>query len=308
MSANAIVWISHPDFDHHDPGAGHPECPARLSAISDRLLAGGLDAVLHHRLAPMVDEIGLERVHTEAHIGRVLSLADSTARVWLDPDTVASGPSVSAALRAAGAGVDAVNCALAGGVGLAFCAVRPPGHHAEAGRAMGFCLFNNIAIAAAHALASGLSRVAVVDFDVHYGNGTARIFAGREDVLMLSSYQEDAYPNWVGDPSALNLIDVPLAAGSDGVVMRAAVEAAFTPALDAFRPEMILISAGFDAHAMDPLAGLRWTEADYAWWGEYLRGIAARHCPGRVVAALEGGYDTGALGRSVDAFVRAFVT
>jgi acetoin utilization deacetylase AcuC-like enzyme len=214
---------------------------------------------------------------------------------------------VAAALHAAGAAVLAVDLVLAGRSQMAFCAVRPPGHHAEADAAMGFCFFNNVAVAGAHALARGLERIAVVDFDVHYGNGTARMFGYDPRVRVCQTYQDHLYPGWFGDPDMGSLVDAPLHAGDGGDAFRRAVSSHWLPALEQFRPELLLVSAGFDAHVLDPLAQLCLGFDDYEWVGGVLAGFAARHCGGRVVATREGGYHLEALGRSVEAFLRPFL-
>jgi acetoin utilization deacetylase AcuC-like enzyme len=219
------------------------------------------------------------------------------------------GPGTAeAALHAAGAGVRAVELVLAAEAGLAFCAVRPPGHHAERRRAMGFCFFNNIAVAAAHALAQGLERVAILDFDLHYGNGTAGIFANDPRVVMYSTYEHPLYPYWEGIPGATNLVDVALPPGAGGEAFRAAVSERWFGAMLQQRPQLILVSAGFDAHAEDPLADLRLGYDDYAWVAARIQEVAEHCCPGRVVAMLEGGYSLHALARSVEHFLQPFLS
>ncbi len=302
-----VAWISHPSSLRHDMGAGHPESPQRLSAIEDRLRLGGLLDFMQQHQAPAATAEQLERVHSTAHVERVLRADTSRGPVWHDPDTAQGPHTAEAALHAAGAGVRAVELVLAGDAGLAFCAVRPPGHHAESHRAMGFCFFNNVAVAAAHALARGLERVAILDFDVHYGNGTAEIFAGEPRVVLYSTYQHPLYPYWEGLPGAANLVDVALPRGAGGADFRAAVEARwFGPMLEQ-APQLILVSAGFDAHAEDPLAGLRLGYDDYAWVAARIRDVAERCSQGRVVAMLEGGYALHALARSVEHFLRPFL-
>jgi acetoin utilization deacetylase AcuC-like enzyme len=308
VSALPVAWITHPLCQRHRIAQEHPEAPERLAAIEDRLLLSGLAGFMHRVEAPEATREQLLRVHTAAHIDDVLAHRRIGAtRVDIDGDTAFTQYTVDAALRAAGAGVDAVERALRGEIGLGFCAVRPPGHHAERARAMGFCFFNNVAVAAAHALAHGLDRVAIIDFDVHYGNGTADIFGNDKRVLMLSSYQHPLYPNWTGAPEADNLVDVPLPAYTRGDAFRAAVASAWIPALERVRPQMIFVSAGFDAHAADPLADLRLNYDDYHWLGALIRDVAAATAEQRVVAMLEGGYDLTALARSVEAFVSPFL-
>ena len=308
MSQYAVAWITHPASLRHEMGAGHPESPARLQAIEDRLLAAGLTPLFDQLRAPRVERADLERVHTKALIERVLSAHPSEGSyLQIDPDTAMNAHSSEAAQHAAGAAVLAVDTVLADRAELAFCAVRPPGHHAERARSMGFCLFNNIAVAAAHALAAGLSRVAILDFDVHYGNGTADIFRDDPRVLLCSTYQDPLYPYWRADHGVAHLLDVALRPGAGSTEYRDAVEHHWLPALRTFEPQLLLVSAGFDAHAADPLAGLSLQTADFGWTAEQLRLVAAECCQGRIVASLEGGYEVHALARSVEAFVRPFV-
>jgi acetoin utilization deacetylase AcuC-like enzyme len=298
------VWISHADCLRHENSAGHPESPRRLQAIRDHLLATGMDLLLRHESAPLATREQLLRVHDAVHVDRLLAAREPQR---IDEDTAVGPHTLPAALRAAGASVLGVDLVLAGEARFAFCAVRPPGHHAERSRAMGFCFFNNVAVGAAHALAQGLHRVAILDFDLHYGNGTADIFRDDRRVMLLSTYQHPLYPGWSGAPDAPNLIDVPLPAHSGSTAFRAAVANQWLPALEQHRPEMLLVSAGFDAHLADPLGELRLTENDYAWIGSVIHEVAAACCEGRVVATLEGGYDLDALPRSVEHFLRPFV-
>ena len=300
------AYLTHRACLDHDTGTVHPERPQRLHAINDRLMASGLEALMWQVEAPAASREALLRVHDAALIDRVLAPV-AQGRDWLDADTVVSTGSAAAALHAAGACVHAVDLLLQKRAEFAFCAVRPPGHHAERARSMGFCLFNNIAVAAAHALASGLERVAIIDFDVHYGNGTADIFRADPRVMMCSTYQEALYPNWTGDPEARGLIDAPLRSGAGSEDYRTAVETVWGPALERFQPQMLLVSAGFDAHAGDPLADVRLREDDYRWTAAWLRERAAEHAQRRVLASLEGGYDLQSLARSTEAFLRPFV-
>jgi acetoin utilization deacetylase AcuC-like enzyme len=304
MSARPVAWITHPDCLRHDNAPGHPESADRLRAIHDRLVATGLDGLMRHELAPPATREQLLRVHDPAHVDSLLAAGP----MCIDEDTVLGSPAtLAAALRAAGACVRGVDLVLEGRAGLAFCAVRPPGHHAERARAMGFCFFNNVAVGAAHALARGLSRIAILDFDVHYGNGTADIFRAEPRVTLLSTYQHPLYPGWVGAPDAPNLVDAPLPAQSGGSLFRAAVADHWLPVLERLRPELMLVSAGFDAHHDDPLGDLRWRAEDYGWIGSVVHELAAECCDGRVVATLEGGYDLNALPRSVERFLRPFL-
>ncbi|NGY03239.1 histone deacetylase family protein [Solimonas terrae] len=307
MSAPPSYWLSHPSSRLHRMEEGHPECPERLAAIEDRLLAGGLDFFLRRLDAPEAPVEALLRVHEADHVESVLRTRPAEGLVHVDPDTAMNAHTADAALHAAGAGVLAVELVLSCRAGFVFCGVRPPGHHAERHRAMGFCFFNNIAVAAAEALARGIGRVAVLDFDVHYGNGTADIFRAEPRVLLCSTYQHPLYPDWAGDPDAPGLVDVPLAQGDGSVAYRAAISEHWLPALQEFAPELLLVSAGFDAHIRDPLGGLRLSDEDFYWTGQQIRDFAAEHCEHRVIAMLEGGYEPHALARCVEAFVRPFV-
>jgi len=280
-------------------GAHHPEQPARLSAIQDQLIASGLDSLLTKFEAPLATEEQLARVHPADYVRAIRDIAPSAGTVHLDPDTAMNPHSLQAALRAAGAAVLAVDLVMENKVKTAFCAVRPPGHHACRARPMGFCIFNNVAVAARHALhAHGLERVAIVDFDVHHGNGTEDIFEGDDHVLMASIFQHPFYPYSGTDNPAPNMVNVPLAAGAGGKELRSAVTTTWLPALDEFRPELVVFSAGFDAHTEDDMAMLRFTDTDYAWVTEQVKAVADRHAKGRMVSMLEGGYALGALGRS----------
>jgi acetoin utilization deacetylase AcuC-like enzyme len=293
----------------HDMGPGHPECPQRLDAITDHLRATGLDLALDFRDAPAARPDHLTRAHAQGYVLELHDLLQSLSlqeqRRALDPDTVAMPATLQAALRAAGAAVAATDAVLGGEVSTAFCAVRPPGHHATRAQAMGFCFFNNVAVAARHALdVHGLQRVAIIDFDVHHGNGTEDIIAGDDRVLMVSFFQHPLYPYSGAVPLGTNMVNVPLSPYTRGAEVRQAIEQQWLPALDAFRPEMIFISAGFDAHREDDLGQMGLIEADYAWITRQLVGVAARHAQGRIVSCLEGGYHLGALARSVAAHLR----
>ena len=303
-----VAWITHPDCARHEIDVGHPESPRRLAAIEDRLLAAGLRDFMERHTAPDAPRTALERAHSVAHVDAVLAQrALGPRRLAVDGDTAYTEHTASAALRAAGAGLLGVDLLLAGRTHLAFCAVRPPGHHAERARAMGFCFLNNVAIAAYHALERGLRRVAILDFDVHYGNGTADIVGGDPRILLLSTYQDPLYPHWRGAPQHANLIDVPLPALCSGAAFRAAVTTHWLPALAQQQPELILVSAGFDAHTADPLADLRLRTDDYRWLGALIRDAAMATAQGRVLVTLEGGYDLDALAASVEAFIMPFI-
>ena len=303
------AFYTHIDCQRHDMGEGHPECPQRLSAIQDHLRATGLDMALQWRDAPLVSEEALARAHTVGHVRELNALlADlqlTHATRALDPDTAACPYTAAAVSRAAGAAVAATDAVLDGEVRNAFCSVRPPGHHATRSEVMGFCFFNNVAVAARHALdVRGLQRVAIIDFDVHHGNGTEDIVAGDERILMCSFFQHPLYPYSGAVPTADNLLNLPVAPYTRGPAIRDLIEQHWIPRLDAFKPEMLFISAGFDAHREDGLAQLGLVEADYAWITQALVAVADRHCQGRVVSCLEGGYHLGALARSVAAHLR----
>jgi len=303
-----VAFITHPSCLLHEMGPYHPECPERLSAVGDRMIAAGVDSYLKHYTATEATREQIGRVHSSAYIDEIESASPDAGLHYIDPDTALNPHTLTAARHAAGAVVMAVDLVMKGEVATAFCAVRPPGHHAERRRAMGFCLFNSVAIGAAHALAAhGLSRVAIVDFDVHHGNGTEDIFQGDPRVLMVGTFQHPLYPYCGFDDPAPNMINVPLPAGAGSDEFRAAVTSKWLPALDKFEPEMILVSAGFDAHREDPLAGLKFTEADYAWVTEQLVAVAGRHAQRRIVSSLEGGYALSALGRSAAEHVRVLV-
>ncbi len=302
------AYITHPDCLRHEMGAGHPECPARLSAIGEHMRASGLLDELRCLEAPVADPDDLKRVHRAAYVDLIFDNAPSEGYVQLDPDTAMNAHSLSAARRAAGAGVLAVEEVMEGRSTNAFCAVRPCGHHATQARSMGFCIFNNIGVAAAYALEKkGLERVAIIDFDVHHGNGTEDMFSEprwRDRVLMASFFQHPFYPYSGTANPASNMINVPLAEGSGGDAAKQAIEARWLPALENFKPQMIFISAGFDAHREDLLGGMALVEGDYEWMTRELMTVAARHSQQRIVSMLEGGYNLAALGRSVVTHVR----
>jgi acetoin utilization deacetylase AcuC-like enzyme len=286
-------------------GAYHPEQPARLSAIADELIASGIAEHLQRYEAPLATDEQLTRVHPREYVRAIREIAPSEGTVHLDPDTAMNPYTLQAALRAAGAAVLATDLVLKGEASNAFCPVRPPGHHACRARAMGFCIFNNVALAARHAIAQhGLERVAIIDFDVHHGNGTEDIFSDDEHVLMASIFQHPFYPYSGTEDPAPNMHNVPLRAGSGGKELRSAVQDVWLPALEEFKPELVIFSAGFDAHVEDDMAMLRFTDSDYRWVTEQLAELARRHAKGRMVSVLEGGYALGALGRSAVQHVR----
>jgi acetoin utilization deacetylase AcuC-like enzyme len=294
----------------HDPGSYHPESPARLRAVLEALEAPEF-ARLERREAPEATIEDLARVHPRPFVERLLAAVPQTGHVAIDADTVMSPASGQAALRAAGAVTAAVDAVIAGEADNAFCAVRPPGHHAEPRRAMGFCLFNNIAVGALRAReVHGLTRVAAIDFDVHHGNGTQARFADDPTLFYASTHQSPLYPGTgaASETGVGNIVNAPLPPLAGSRQFRMAMSQKILPALDAFRPEMVLISAGFDAHRHDPLAQLLLEEADFTWATEQLVDIARRHAAGRVVATLEGGYDLPALAASAAAHVRVLMS
>ncbi len=304
--STTTAWFTHADCAAHDMGSWHPESPERLGAIEDRMIASGLADLVTHEDVPLADDADLLRVHTQAHLDCLRDCAPVTGYAAIDADTMMCAATVRAVWRAAGAAVAATDAVIEGRARNAFCSTRPPGHHATRKQAMGFCFVNNVAVAARRALeVHGLSRVAVVDFDVHHGNGTEDILSGDERVLMVSFFQHPFYPYSGVDRPASNMINVPVAAYSDGAVVRAVVESKWLPALETFRPEMIFISAGFDAHREDDLGQMRLVEADYVWITQQVMAVADRHAQGRIVSCLEGGYNLSALGRSVTAHVKA---
>ncbi len=307
----SVALVTHPACLFHDPGQGHAECPDRLRAVL-RALEHPDFAALRREAAPRATQAQLERAHLPAHVAAILAIRPGDgAHVRLDPDTVMSAGSAEAALRAAGGACAAVDAVLSGRTDRAFAAVRPPGHHAEAATAMGFCLFSSVAIAALHARAAwGLRRIAIVDFDVHHGNGTQAILQDDPDIFFASSHQWPCYPG-TGRASetgiAGNVVNLPLAPGSGSAAFRAGWAGTILPALNRFAPALILVSAGFDAHAADPLAQLELEDDDYRWVTEALLDAAARHCEGRLVSVLEGGYDLDALAACTAIHVRALL-
>ena len=305
----ATAYYSHPDCAAHDMGRGHPECPERLAAIGDHLLATGLDVALDKRDAPLVDLAELDLAHDTRYVAEIsdrMRQAEASGEPRaVDPDTVLCPATWKAARRAAGAAVAATDAVIDGEVDNAFCAVRPPGHHATRNQAMGFCFFNNVAVAARHALDKrGLKRVAIVDFDVHHGNGTEDIVAGDDRILMVSFFQHPLYPGSGGVPMGENMVNVPISPYTRGEEIREIIEMMWIPRLEDFKPQMIFVSAGFDAHREDDLGQLGLVEADYEWITRRIKQVADRYAKGRIVSCLEGGYALGALARSVATHLR----
>jgi acetoin utilization deacetylase AcuC-like enzyme len=308
-------YFTHPDCRKHEMGRGHPECPERLDAIDDRLRATGLRDSLERLEADPASLTDIELAHGRMYVAGLRGLSDvlreeieagGPTHTQVDPDTSLNIHTWDAALRAAGAALAATDAVMAGDLDNAFCAVRPPGHHACRDRAMGFCFFNNVAIAAKYALERhGLKRVAIVDFDVHHGNGTEDIVAGDERILMVSFYQHPFYPVGGSKSNAANLVNLPVPAYTRGMDVRELIEMAWMHRLEAHRPEMIFISAGFDAHRDDDLGQMGLVEQDYVWITHRIMDVARRHAKGRIVSCLEGGYNLGALARSVEEHVRA---
>lgn len=300
------AYITHPSYLRHDMGSWHPESPLRLRAIDDRLHAAHLFDFLDHREARPATRAELLRVHDAVYVDAIETTSPREGHHALDPDTSMNPHTLEAALHAAGGAVLAVDLAMRGEVASAFVACRPPGHHATRTRAMGFCIFNNVAVAAAHALARhGLERVAIVDFDVHHGNGTEDIFADEPRVMLCSTFQHPFYPHCGADTVSEHIVNVPLPAGTTGSAYREAFRARILPRLQAFRPQLLLCSAGFDGHREDEMAQFGLVEADYVWITEQVMDVAAHHAEGRIVSVLEGGYDLSALGRSVAAHIKA---
>ncbi len=299
------AYISHPACLKHDMGVDHPESPARLAAIEDQLIATNILPFLQYHEAPRVTVEQLARVHTPGYIRSIEAAAPQQGLVNLDADTLMSPYTLEATLRAAGAVVLATDLVMTGQVENAFCNVRPPGHHATRDQSMGFCIFNNVAVGVAHAMAQyGLERVAIVDFDVHHGNGTEDIFRDDNRVMLCSTFQHPFYPYSGADSGNEHIINVPLAAGTNGQGFRDAVSAVWLPKLELFKPQMIFISAGFDAHREDDMANLGLVEADYIWITQQIKTLANKHAQQRIVSTLEGGYALRALGRSATAHIR----
>jgi acetoin utilization deacetylase AcuC-like enzyme len=288
----------------HEMGRHHPECPERIAAIEDQLIQSRLDAHLKRIDPPLASEADITRVHSEDHLAFVKSKAPSSGYSMIDGDTIMNPATWTVSLRAAGAAIAAVDAVMQGEVNNAFCAIRPPGHHAEPHRSMGFCVFNNVAIATRYAIETyGLDRVAVIDFDVHHGNGTEAAFINDPHVLMCSFFQHPFYP-YSGLDGGDNMVNVPLPASTNGKVVREMISQTWIPRLHEFKPQLIIISAGFDAHREDDLGQMGLVEDDYVWMTKQLMEIANQYCEGKIVSCLEGGYNLSALGRSVVAHLK----
>jgi len=308
--------IGHYRCNDHDMGKHHPESPKRMAAIQDQLIHSGLDYVVRQYDAKPIKKELLELVHESKYIDYLVKNAPKEGVFTIDDDTLMNNATLPAALYSAGAAVDAVDLVMSGEISAAFCATRPPGHHAERNKAMGFCFFNNVAIAAAYAKEKyQLSRVAIVDFDVHHGNGTEEIIADKKGFLFCSSFEHPLYPfsgaNTERESSQDNerpiIINTPLSAHSSTKDFRQAIQKDWLPALEAFKPQIVFISAGFDAHAEDEISHLRLTEGDYRWVTEQIKRCADQFAQGRVVSVLEGGYSLNALGRSVVAHINGLI-
>ncbi len=302
------AFITHPDCLKHEMGPHHPECPARLQAVYDAFEQSGLMPQLRQVEAPLATRAQLVAAHAPDYVDAIFEVAPAHDYAALDPDTSMNRYSLIAARRAAGALIKGVDMVIAGEAANAFCAVRPCGHHATYDRSMGFCIFNNVAVGAAHALGvHQLARVAILDFDVHHGNGTEDIFHEDDRVMLCSSFQHPYYPGTGADTGNAHIIPTPLPARTSGAKFRTAIESTWFTALERFKPELVIISAGFDAHADDPLGYLELVEDDYTWITQRIREMADVYANGRIVSALEGGYNLAALGRSAVAHVRALM-
>jgi acetoin utilization deacetylase AcuC-like enzyme len=299
------AFISHPDTLLHVMDGHHPESPARISTIKEQLARAKIMEHLQIHEAPLAIDEQLTRVHSPAYVKRIREIAPPAGIVRLDPDTAMGPMTLSAALHAAGATVLATDLVMAGKAQNAFCCIRPPGHHAGVANAAGFCIFNNVAVGVAHAIAKhGIERVAIIDFDVHHGDGTENIFRDNPHVMLCSTFQHPFYPYRGADTRTERMVNMPLPAMTDGKGFRTAVENEFAPALEKFKPQIVFVSAGFDAHALDPLAELRLVREDYVWITEFIKDVARKHAQGRIISSLEGGYDLPSLADSASAHVR----
>ena len=304
----STAYISHQDYHLHDTGQGHPENASRLSAIEDRLLLSGISDFLTNIDAPEVTREQLLRVHSAEHLANMDAMMPRQGYSRLDPDTVVSPDTMQAAKRAAGAVVSAVDLVMSGQFQNAFCAVRPPGHHAERSRAMGFCLFNNLAVGVAHALETyGLKKIAIVDFDVHQGNGTEDIFIGNDKILYCSIFQHPFFPFTKPPENSANVVSIPLDATAKSAEFREAIRDHWLPALERFQPELMFVSAGFDAHRDDDMSYVSLVDADFRWVTEQIVRVAEASASGRIVSVLEGGYELNSLARCVETHLRVLM-
>lgn len=305
---NKIAFISHPDCLKHDMQQDHPESPLRINSIVNHIIEADLAPFLHSMNAPLIARELLELAHSEAHINFIFDNAPANDFYHIDPDTCMGVASLNAILRSAGAVIKATDTVMSGDYSHAYCNVRPPGHHAEHNKAMGFCFFNNIAISALYALERyDLARVAIVDFDVHHGNGTEDIVANNPNILYCSTFQSPLYPNKAGKYQQGKLVNSPLEFNAGSKEFRKIIRDQWLPELEAFQPELIFISAGFDAHQDEFIAGLNLLESDFYWVTQHLCKLADKYAQGRIVSALEGGYELPALGRSAAAHIKALM-
>lgn len=302
------AFISHPDTLLHIMDGNHPESPARITAIKNALVKNGVYQRLDVYEAPLATDAQLQRVHSTEYIQKIRSISPKAGLVRLDPDTAMGPMSLSAALHASGAVILATDLVMQHKADNAFCCVRPPGHHAGRANSAGFCIFNHIAVGVAHAFEKyGIKRAAIIDFDVHHGDGTENIFKDDSRVMLCSTFQHPFYPHRGFDTRSARMINVPLAAGSGRKEFQDVFEHEFLPALNQFKPEIIYVSAGFDAHADDPLANLNLVDADYVWMTEFIKNVAKQHAHGRIVSSLEGGYHLGALADAASSHIEALL-
>lgn len=302
------AFISHPDTLLHVMDGNHPESPARISAIKNALLKNGLHSKLDHYQAPAATDLELQRVHSQAYIQKIRTLAPKAGLVRLDADTAMGPMSLSAALHASGAAIFATDLVMRGMTDNAFCCIRPPGHHAGKANSAGFCIFNHVAAAVAHAFEKyGIKRAAIIDFDVHHGDGTEDIFKNDARVMLCSTFQHPFYPHRGADSRSDHMLNIPLKAKSGRKEFQRIFEQDFLPALNAFKPEIVYISAGFDAHIEDPLADLALENVDYAWMTQCIKEVAQQHAKGRLISALEGGYHLPTLGEAVSSHIQALL-
>jgi acetoin utilization deacetylase AcuC-like enzyme len=300
------AFISHPDTLLHVMDGNHPESPARITVIKNAILASDLKHKLKFHDAPIATQAQLKRVHTSDYVEYIHNIAPKAGLVRLDGDTAMGPVSLSAALHASGAVTLATDLVVSGKVDNAFCCVRPPGHHAGLANSAGFCIFNHVAVGVAHAIEHHkLKRAAIIDFDVHHGDGTEDIFKNNPNVMLCSTFQHPFYPHSGAETRSKNMINVPLKARTDGASFKKAVETEFKPALDEFQPEIIFVSAGFDAHINDPLADFALSTDDYIWITAFIKDIAKKHAKSRVISSLEGGYHLPSLAESAWAHINA---